>query len=402
MCEKHLLSPQTLAFINGHRHDDVRTLALQADKYPCVNMGEAVTQIAGWQTAERKIPTFARTEGMIFPKHLSMEQCSSEATARYKASLVQGDSFADLTAGFGVDCAFIASRFRVAHYVERQAELCRIAAHNFGLLGLNHLHVHCQDGIEFLKTMPRVDCLFLDPARRDAHGGKTVAIADCEPNVQALEPLLMEKGETVMIKLSPMLDIASALQDLNHVQELHIIAVNNECKELVIILKNTDRKDINDTNGVLITCSQLVDNFPAQTFTYQQQEETNATCLYADQVDRYLYEPGASLLKAGPYKLLSERLGVAKLHPNSHLYTSPALIGFPGRCFRVEAVSGFGKKELKAFLQDIPQANLTVRNFPMSVADLRKKLKLKDGGNIYLFATTLKKGEKVLIKCRKA
>ena len=402
MYKEQEFSSETAEFIRAHRKDDVRALALQAHKYPTVNMNEAVTQIAGWQIADKKVPLFARTEGVRYPKHLSMEQCSSEITARYKASLVEGDSFADLTAGFGVDCAFIAQKFRTAEYVERQEELCMLAKHNFPLLGLSHINVHHDDGISYLKKMNRVDCLFLDPARRDSHGGKTVALADCEPNICKLESLLLKKAKRVLIKLSPMLDISSALNDVKSIRQLHIIAVNNECKELVAILESTEEEIATSADRVVITCSQLVENSIKHRFTFQQAEETHAVCKYTDRVKDYLYEPGASLLKAGPYKLLSERYEAEKLHPNSHLYTSEHLLEFPGRCFRVDAVSGFGKKDLKAFLQDTPKGNLTVRNFPMSVADLRKKLKLKEGGDVYLFATTLNNGEKVLIKCHKA
>lgn len=399
MYKEQEFSSEIVEFIRAHRKDDVRALALQAHKYPTVNMNEAVTQIAGWQIADKKVPLFARTEGVRYPKHLSMEQCSSEITARYKASLVEGDSFADLTAGFGVDCAFIAQKFRTAEYVERQEELCMLAKHNFPLLGLAHINVHHDDGIDFLERMNRVDCIFLDPARRDSHGGKTVALADCEPNVCTLEQTLLKKGEKVLIKLSPMLDISSALNDLKSIRQLHIVAVGNECKELVAVLESYEQASSED---VTITCSQLVENSDAQSFSFQPSDETHAACRYTDQVKEYLYELGASLLKAGPFRLISERFGVEKLHPNSHLYTSDRFFDFPGRRFRVEAVSGFGKKELKTFLQGLPKANLTVRNFPMTVADLRKKLKLKEGGDAYLFATTLNNGEKVLIKCSKA
>lgn len=395
-------SEETLRFIRLHRRDDVRALALQAAKYPDVDMAEAVVQIAGIQIAEKKIPQWAQTEGILYPKHLSMEQCSSEVTARYKASLVEGDSFADLTAGFGVDCSFIARRFRRADYVERQETLCRLAAHNFPLLGLSHINVHCADALTFLQAMAPVDCLFLDPARRDSHGGKTVAISDCEPDVSRLEPLLVEKGRTVMIKLSPMLDIAAVLRDLRCVREIHIISVNNECKELVVILRRDS--DVSESIGkeIIISCEQLVNNSPSQHFDFTYAEECEAVCPIADKVGAYLYEPGAALLKAGAYRLLAARYGVSKLHLNSHLYTSDEPVAFPGRAFKVMAVSGFGKKDLKALLSGVEKANLTVRNFPSSVAELRKKLKLKEGGDTYLFATTLASGEKVLIKCRKA
>ena len=395
------LSPETLAFIDSHRGDDVRTLALQAKKYPAVDMAEAVVQIAGYQIAEKKVPLWAQTAGIRYPQHLSMEQCSSEVTARYKASLVSGDTLTDLTAGWGVDCSFLARNFRCADYVERQETLCRIAAHNFPLLGLPHVRIHCADAVEYLQSMEPVDCLFLDPARRDSHGGKTVAIAKCEPDVCRLEPLLVEKGKTVMIKLSPMLDMASALRDLQYVRRIHVVSVNNECKELIILLRKAPDEEETDEGEVIISCEQVVNNSVHQQFQFTFSEEKSAGCPLAESVGNYLYEPGAALLKAGPYRLLATRYGVEKLHPNSHLYTSSGLVDFPGRRFRVTAVSGFGKKDLKVLLEGVEKANLTVRNFPSSVAELRKKLKLKEGGDTYLFATTLASGEKVLIRGEK-
>ncbi|MDD6909014.1 MAG: SAM-dependent methyltransferase [Bacteroidaceae bacterium] len=395
------LSPETLAFIDSHRGDDVRTLALQAKKYPAVDMAEAVVQIAGYQIAEKKVPLWAQTAGIRYPQHLSMEQCSSEVTARYKASLVSGDTLTDLTAGWGVDCSFLARNFRCADYVERQETLCRIAAHNFPLLGLPHVRIHCADAVEYLQSMEPVDCLFLDPARRDSHGGKTVAIAECEPDVCRLEPLLVEKGKTVMIKLSPMLDMASALRDLQYVRRIHVVSVNNECKELIILLRKAPDEEEAAAGEVIISCEQVVNNSVHQQFQFTFSEEKSAGCPLAESVGNYLYEPGAALLKAGPYRLLATRYGVEKLHPNSHLYTSSGLVDFPGRRFRVTAVSGFGKKDLKVLLEGVEKANLTVRNFPSSVAELRKKLKLKEGGDTYLFATTLASGEKVLIRGEK-
>lgn len=395
------LSPETLAFIDSHRGDDVRTLALQAKKYPAVDMAEAVVQIAGYQIAEKKVPLWAQTAGIRYPQHLSMEQCSSEVTARYKASLVSGDTLTDLTAGWGVDCSFLARNFRCADYVERQETLCRIAAHNFPLLGLPHVRIHCADAVEYLQSMEPVDCLFLDPARRDSHGGKTVAIAECEPDVCRLEPLLVEKGKTVMIKLSPMLDMASALRDLQYVRRIHVVSVNNECKELIILLHKAPDEEETAAGEVIISCEQVVNNSVRQHFQFTFSEEKSAGCPLAESVGNYLYEPGAALLKAGPYRLLATRYGVEKLHPNSHLYTSSGLVDFPGRRFRVTAVSGFGKKDLKVLLEGVEKANLTVRNFPSSVAELRKKLKLKEGGDTYLFATTLASGEKVLIRGEK-
>ena len=394
------LTTETIRFIEENARADVRSLALQAKKYPKVDMAMAVVQIAGRQIAEAKVPTWYRTEGLLYPKHLSMEQCSSEATAIYKASLMEGETFADLTGGFGIDCSFLSRKFKKADYVERQAELCELAKHNFPLLGLN-IDVHNEDGVEYLKRMQPVDCLFLDPARRDGHGGKTVAISDCEPDVSALEKLLVEKARKVVVKLSPMLDLSLALKDLKHVCEVHIVSTDNECKELLLILQKETA-----SSEVSIHCINSLGALNGyriyQEYTFAQEQERTSDCPLTHEVEAYLYEPNTSIMKAGAYRSLTQAYPVKKLHPSSHLYVSPHFIeDFPGRKFRVEAVSGFGKKELKTFLQGMEKANLTIRNFPSSVAELRKRLKLKEGGDDYLFATTLADESKVIIKCKK-
>lgn len=390
------LSSETLHFIEKNARTDVRSLALQAKKYPSVDMAMAVVQIAGRQIAEAKIPSWYRTGGVLYPKHLSMEQCSSEATAIYKAGLVEGDTFADLTGGFGIDCSFLSRKFKKADYVERQAELCELAKHNFPLLGLN-IEVHNEDGVAYLKQMRPVNCLFLDPARRDDHGGKTVAISDCEPNVSALEELLVEKGRKVMVKLSPMLDLSLALKDLKHICKVHIVSADNECKELLLILQ---KEPI--SSDISIHCVNILKDGDYQEYTFTLEQERTSDCPLTTNIENYLYEPNASILKAGAYRSLTQTYPVKKLHTSSHLYVSSHFIeDFPGRKFQVEGVSGFGKKELKAFLQDTEKANLTIRNFPSSVAELRKRLKLKEGGETYLFATTLADESKVLIKCKK-
>ena len=394
------LTTETIRFIEENLRADVRSLALQAKKYPQVDMAMAVVQIAGKQIAEAKVPTWYRTEGLLYPKHLSMEQCSSEATAIYKAGLVEGETFADLTGGFGIDCSFLSRKFKKADYVERQAELCELAKHNFPLLGLN-IDVHNEDGVEYLKRMQPVDCLFLDPARRDGHGGKTVAISDCEPDVSALEELLVEKATKVMVKLSPMLDLSLALKDLKHVSEVHIVSTDNECKELLLVLQKEPA-----SSEVSIHCINSLGALNGyriyQEYAFTQEQERTSDCPLTSEVNAYIYEPNASILKAGAYRSLTQAYPVQKLHPSSHLYVSSHFIeDFPGRKFQVEAVSGFGKKELKIFLQGMEKANLTIRNFPSSVAELRKRLKLKEGGDDYLFATTLADESKVIIKCKK-
>ena len=314
--------------------------------------------------------------------------------------MVEGETFADLTGGFGIDCSFLSRKFKKADYVERQAELCELAKHNFPLLGLD-IDVHNEDGVEYLKQMQPVDCLFLDPARRDGHGGKTVAISDCEPDVSALEVLLVEKATKVMVKLSPMLDLSLALKDLKHVFEVHIVSTDNECKELLLVLQKEPA-----SSEVSIHCINSLGALNGyriyQEYTFTQEQERTSDCPLTSEVNTYIYEPNASILKAGAYRSLTQAYPVQKLHVSSHLYTSEHFIeDFPGRRFRVEGVSGFGKKELKTFLQGMEKANLTIRNFPSSVAELRKRLKLKEGGDDYLFATTLADESKVIIKCKK-
>ena len=399
------ISPETQQFIREHQSDDIRALALQAKKYPNVDMPTAITQIAGRQTAAEKIPSWKEIEDIWYPKHLSLEQCSSEITARYKASLLQGESLTDLTAGFGIDCSFLAAGFQSVTYVERQEELCEIAVHNFPILNLNHITVKNEDGVDHLKAMSPVDCIFLDPARRNEHGGKTVAISDCEPDVAELEELLLSKANQVMVKLSPMLDLSLALKELRHTQEVHILSVNNECKELLLLLGQEPPAEQNPLEEVPIHCVNLFTKGvqEKQHFVFTREQEQRSECMYTDTLGSYLYEPNTSLLKAGAFRSIAAAYPIKKLHPNSHLYTSdrPAE-GFPGRAFTVEAVSGFGKRELKALTDGIGQANLTVRNFPSTVAELRRRLKLREGGDIYLFATTLADGRKVIVKCKKA
>lgn len=383
-------TPETIQFIHDHQHDDVRALAFQAKKYPRMDMPTIINQIAGRQMAEHKIPSWYATEGIIYPAHLSLEQCSSELTANYKAALFGGETLIDLTGGFGIDCAFLSAGFKHTTYVERQKELCDIATHNFNLLGL-HITVVNQDSVETLHETSPVDCIFIDPARRNAHGGKTVLISDCEPNVTALEGLLLRKAGRVMIKLSPMLDLSSALRALTHTTEVYMVSVQNECKELLLILENTHKH-------IAIHCINFAHG-GAQAFTFTHEEEAGARVQYTSQVEAWLYEPNASILKAGAFRTVASRFGLKKLHPNSHLYTSDVKIEhFPGRRFEVVAV---GSLKDHTLLAGLSQANITVRNFPVSVAQLRKRTKLKDGGDTYLFATTLSNDKKTWIKCKR-
>ena len=389
-----MLDDATIEFIAQHREEDVRTLALQAGRYPTVDMREAVTQIEGWQHAREKLPEWAAVEGIIYPPKISMEQCSSEKTAKYKAGLIEGKMFADLTGGFGIDFSYMARGFGEAFYIERNERLCEIARANFSRLGLDHTKVMNGNSEELFGTLPHLDWIFVDPARRDSDGRKVVALSDCEPNVVELD--LLSKADMAMIKCSPMLDITMACRQLGSVSSVHIISVNNECKELLIILNS------GNFTGITTHCVNILKDGGMQTFSFTQEEEDLASISYCSEVGKYLYEPNASIQKAGCPKSLGAHYHVDKLHPNSHLYTSIEHVhDFPGRTFEIVEVLGFSKADIKR-VQSLGKANITVRNFPENVQLLRKRLKLADGGENYIFATTLNDSSKVLIVCKKA
>ena len=390
-----MIDEHTLAFIRDHAGDDVRQLALQAARYPQVDMRVAATQIEGRRLATSKLPSWAAAEGVIFPVRLSMEQCSSEQTARYKASLVGGERFADLTGGFGIDCSYMSDGFNETTYIERNEELCRIATHNFALLK-KRITVVNGNSEELLASLAPQDWIFVDPARRSASGGKVVALSDCEPDVCQLEDLLLQKAKRVMVKCSPMLDISQALRELHSVSEVHVVSVGNECKELLFVLGG-------DMVGEPVIHTINFRGDSAQVLTYTIAEELEAVCDYTASVSRYLYEPNSSLMKAGCFRLPATRWGLKKLHRNTHLYTSDTLVkDFPGRVFEVKNTDGFGKNELKRLSSGLKKANIAVRNFPERPEALRKRLKLGDGGDVYLFATTLDDERRVIIRCEKA
>lgn len=388
--------PEHKQYIAEHLNDDIRDLVLKLKSKPSgLDVPFVIRQIAGRQVIKAKLPLWYANEALLFPEHISLEQCSSEWTAGYKASLCGGESLVDLTGGFGVDCVAMSSRFKRTVYVERQEELCRLARHNFVELGAGHIVVEQGNAEQYLRKMPKVDCIYIDPARRDRQGKKTVLLSDCTPDVAELKDLLLEKASSVCIKLSPMLDISLALQSLPETREVHVVSVNNECKELLFLMKRENKEE-----DVRICTANLKEKHPEQRFSFYRKEEQECWADFARQVENYLYEPNVSLLKAGAYKILSRHFPIRKLHPDSHLYTSQSLVDeFPGRIFRVESVFPLQKKQCKEYLNGVKQANITVRNFPLSVDELRKKTGLKAGGETYLFATTLYGGEKVLVKC---
>ena len=525
-----IMNQATLDFIRQHQDDDVRQLAFLGSKYPEVDMPFALDQIRGRKMARVKLPRWASIGGIIYPPHISMEQCSSEQTALYKAELAarllglspslsengeekekesenasnlhlseicefagkgavdsefakneatckkqqilteseenvneikeepyEGDfseetEFVDLTGGFGVDFSYIASRLGVkSMYVERQAHLCEAAKENFGRLGLKNAIVKNGDGIEvlhsfaskkeaaasdslgitedqsqsLLKTNLGLKLIFIDPARRDDAGNKVVSLKDCTPDVTLLQEEMLSKADYVIIKLSPMLDWHRAVSELNCVQEVHIISVNNECKELLLVLSARNMDDMRASSADGESGEDEIDGAEgtdgevkhagnlriycindAQSFVCDELDmESSSVKIAPSTLEEmlYLYEPNASLMKAGCFSVLSERYGARMLSKNSHLFVSREPIAvFPGRSFRIIAVSSFNKKELKRHLSGITKANIATRNFPLSVAELRKRLKLKDGGETYIFATTLSDESHVLMITEKA
>lgn len=525
-----IMNQATLDFIRQHQDDDVRQLAFLGSKYPEVDMPFALDQIRGRKMARVKLPRWASIDGIIYPPHISMEQCSSEQTALYKAELAarllglspsssengeekekesenasnlhlseicefagkgavdsefakneatckkqqilteleenvneikeepyEGDfseetEFVDLTGGFGVDFSYIASRLGVkSMYVERQAHLCEAAKENFGRLGLKNAIVKNGDGIEvlhsfaskkeaaasdslgitedqsqsLLKTNLGLKLIFIDPARRDDAGNKVVSLKDCTPDVTLLQEEMLSKADYVIIKLSPMLDWHRAVSELNCVQEVHIISVNNECKELLLVLSARNMDDMRASSADGESGEDEIDGAEgtdgevkhagnlriycindAQSFVCDELDmESSSVKIAPSTLEEmlYLYEPNASLMKAGCFSVLSERYGARMLSKNSHLFVSREPIAvFPGRSFRIIVVSSFNKKELKRHLSGITKANIATRNFPLSVAELRKRLKLKDGGETYIFATTLSDESHVLMITEKA
>jgi SAM-dependent methyltransferases related to tRNA (uracil-5-)-methyltransferase len=398
------MNTATRDFIESHLKDDVRQLALQ--KFPDdVDKALALNQIEARQILSKKVPSWASNPDLLFPKHLSLEQCSSELTAKYKASLVEnGDVFVDLTGGLGIDSYFLSEKFKTSYYVENQKELCDLAEHNFAVLGrkitvvnsdaesfvtAESLNDDCRDTIH--RVSP--DLIYIDPSRRDIYNRKMVSLHDCTPDVVNLVDTFPETSQ-ILIKLSPMLDISVIINELPNIAEIHIVAVKNECKEVLVLLRP-------DYNGeIMIHC---VDLSPAgKRYDFSLRDEQSAIPTFATTIKKYLYEPNAAIMKAGAFKLVSQRFGIDKLHINSHLYTSDNLISdFPGRVFEVVGFAPFNKKIKKELLKDITEASVATRNFPLSANDLRKNLNLKESDKNFVFGTTLIGEKKVVILAKK-
>ena len=406
----------TEEFISQNIDADVRDLALRHAGRTDIRLAFALDQIAGRQRARKKLPQWAATDGIIYPPHISMEQCSSEQTALYKAAVMRRLvtelpglpvlptnplTLIDLTGGFGVDFSYLAPLFGRAVYIERQAGLCDVSRHNMARLGLTQAEVVCGDCTQIIEAMGHATLIYADPARRDAAGGRTFAISDCTPDIAAMRETLLEKADFTMIKLSPMLDWRKAVADMGaQVGEVHIVSVGNECKELLLVMSKkyaaleriycvNDGQSIDFTPEELSQCSQFSRN-------PQLSRSSRPT------TPAFLYEPNASLMKAGCFALLEQRYAARQVSRDSHLFVSEEDIPqFPGRRFAIRAAATMNKRELRAALAGVERANVSVRNFPLTAEALRKKLKLRDGGDTYVFGTTAEDGRHVVMVCKK-
>lgn len=420
-------------YIEEHLSDDVSKLALS--KFPeNIDKQFVIRQIQARQLLRKKLPSWSENDVLFFPRRISLEQCSSELTAKYKKTLltdmdeptrnticedlcqsvVKTKTLVDLTGGMGVDTAFLSDGFENTIYVEAQEELCELARHNFKVLNKN-IEVVNAKAEDFLSRCGEVDCIYLDPARRDEYGRKMVSLHDCSPDVAELQDLIFEKTKTLMVKLSPMLDIDVIKKELKNIKEIHVVAVKNECKEVLVKCQQTTDNGQHDlcidhpsAVGCQVSAIDLRENWK---FTFTEDEEQNADVTFADEIGRYLYEPGAACMKAAPFKLMSQRFNIKKLDRNSHLYTSDELVsGFPGRIFEVINVVPFDKKAKRILSQQSavnsqqtsPKASIAVRNFPLSAEELRRHLGFKDGDEFYIFGTTMKGEKKILVVGKRA
>ncbi|THD66744.1 class I SAM-dependent methyltransferase [Robertkochia marina] len=406
-----LLRSEVQDFIREHLHADTTSIILKGSPFGDVSAKELAGQIESMSRAEKKLPTWFKTPNIYYPPSLSIEQTSSEVTAAYKASLFQGIHFVDITGGLGVDDLYFARQFKKVDHCEINTALSAIADHNFRQLGIDNISCHPEDGIQFLKTLKSIDMAYADPARRDDHKGKVFLLSDCTPDISVHLKDLLEISTRIMIKTSPMLDLRAGLEQLSHVKEIHIVAVKNEVKELLWVISRC--KDQNGSTGdskdkqaaaqgdnPLIVCVNLDERKPTpEKFSFSLAQLENVTAK-TGAVSTYLYEPNAAIMKSGAFGLITQTYNVKKLHPNTHLYTSDELVSFPGRSFRVKQVLDYNKKTIKKALGG-QKANITTRNFPETVAQLRKKFKINDGGENYVFFCTAADGRKIVILTEK-
>jgi len=389
---KNILHTEVQNYINENLHVNIEELIFKKSPFKDITIQELANQLVAKQKSEKKLPTWFASQNIYYPAKISIEQTSSEITANYKSNLVQGNSIIDITGGFGVDCLAFSKNFKEVIHCEINNDLSEIVAHNYKELGISNIQTIATDGLEYLKnTSQKFDCIYIDPSRRSDIKGKVFLLKDCLPNVPENLDFLFEKSDTILIKNSPILDITSTINELKFVKEIHIVAVNNEVKELLFLLK----KEFEDL--VKIKTFNLLKN-KKQSFSFYLKSDIDFEYSLPQ---KYLYEPNAAILKSGGFNEVASQLKTYKLHQHSHLYTSDELIeGFPGRIFEIISVFPYNKKKLKREII-VDKANITTRNFPKTVAQIRKETKLKDGGDTFLFFSTNLKNELIVINCVK-
>ena len=386
-----LLEPEIQAYINNHIGVDTTKMALGKNPFEDIDFIEILNQVAAKTKAESKLPTWFKTSDIIYPSKVSVEQTSSEITAKYKASLVSGDSLIDLSGGFGVDDFYFSQNFKKVVHCEMQQELSEIVAHNFKALDAKNIQSKFGDSTQILKNFNQSwDCIYVDPSRRNDHKGKVFMLSDCSPNVGELLPLYLSFSNTILIKAAPILDITAASQELIYVKEIHLVAVNNEMKEILFLIE----KDYKD--DVKVLCINF-NKDKTQKVEFHRNADVSPNYSLPK---KFLYEPNSAIMKSGEFNQLSQQFDIPKLQQHSHLYTSEKEITFPGRGFRIIEVLEYNKTGISK-IRALGKANITTRNFPLTVDELRKKLKIKDGGDHYCFFTTNLNNDKIILICSK-
>jgi predicted RNA methylase len=387
-----ILHPEIQDFINANLKTSITKLALMSNPFPLVKWTSVLEQIECRQKSETKLPHWFRTASIVFPQKISIEQTSSEITAAYKSSLIEGESIIDLTGGFGVDAFYFAKKFTSLIHCEINEELSKIVAHNFQQLGVHNVQCFADDSETVLKSMDKkFDWIYIDPSRRSDFKGKVFMLKDCTPNVPELIDHYLLFSNKILIKTAPILDITAGLQELKFVKSIHVVAVNNEVKELLWeISKENDAPTVIHTVNIR---DKSVENF---------QFNLGSTNVFASYglPKKYIYEPNSAIMKSGGFYEVSVQFGLDKLHANSHLYSANNLISFPGRIFKIVQIIPYQKKEMKTVLEG-KKANVSTRNFPDSVEQIRKKWKILDGGDLYCFFTTDLNNNKIVLLCSK-
>ena len=387
----HILHPEVQKYINANLNSDISKILFKGTEFPDVTTQEIVEQIVAKKKCKEKLPTWFETQNIYFPNKLNIEQTSSEITAQYKSNLVSGTNLIDITGGFGIDAFAFSKEVSNVFHCEINEQLSKIAKHNFQVLDVSNIITISENGLDYLnKITEKFDWIYIDPSRRNDIKGKVFLLKDCLPNVPKNIDFLFEKSDTILIKNSPILDITSAINELKYVKEIHVIAVKNEVKELLFVLEK------NYKNSIQIKTINIQKN-NKQLFDFKSNTKETSTF---NLTKKYLYEPNAAILKSGGFNEVSAQFKIDKLHPNSHLYTSEELVEFPGRKFKIKHTIPFDKKQLKKLIPT-GKANITTRNFPQTVAQIRKKTGLKDGGNQYLFFTADLNEKHIVLICDK-